>query len=274
MSLKTEIESGMPGVREARTGGRWRVSGIAATLPAVGLLLASCASLPFQSGALRISGFSASLGGPAPAGKAGVPAGSSGGGSHPEAFASRNLTPTQEKLLEGARYFEGKSSLSYKGRSFTYDCSGTILAIYYYAGIDLQKRFGRYSGSGVARIYAIMRADGLLYSTSYPEVGDIIFWDNTYDANGNGKWDDELTHAGMVVDVTPDGEITFIHENYAEGIVLGKMNLFYPAVATREEAGALVVVNSPMRMRGQPPGPGIWAGQLFKVFGKGYDVPD
>jgi hypothetical protein len=186
------------------------------------------------------------------------------------AFPNQRLTPTQQRLIAGARYVLGKTSLEINGQHFTYDCAGTILAIYAYAGINLGRRFANYTGGGVSRIYQIMRANKLLYTSYYPQPGDIIFWDNTYDENGNGKWDDELTHAGMVVGVSPNGEISYIHQNYAKGIVIERMNLLYPSTYTRIIDGQKVTVNSPMRMRGSPPGPYWLSGQLLHSLGKGY----
>lgn len=188
-------------------------------------------------------------------------------------FSGEALSPTQQRLLQGARFVLGKPYLEVRGRRFTYDCTGTILAIYYYAGINLAARFVHYTGDGVHRLYKIMRAHDLLYTSYYPKPGDIIFWNNTYDANGDGKWDDPLTHAGMVVGVSSNGEITYIHQNYRKGIIIERMNLLYPSIYTRIVDGLSVIVNSPMRMRGSPPGPGWLSGQLFDSLGKGYLLP-
>jgi len=232
-------------------------------LPAAGLLFGSCATFPVQSGLFQLSGFSL--------------AGASGTDVQPDPVSGNTtvvpghaLLPVQARLLAGAHYFLGKTELVWAGRAYTYDCTGTILAIYAYAGIDLADRFNHYTGNGVQRLYKIMNHHDLLSSTRFPQVGDIIFWDNTYDANGDGLWDDALTHAGMVVAVTPSGEISYIHQNYAKGIIIEKMNLLHPSVYTEVEGGKTVLVNSPMRMRGQPPGPEWLSGQLFKAFGKGY----
>ena len=185
-------------------------------------------------------------------------------------FPGEKLSPTQRRLLAGAKYVLGRTVLDINGQHFNDDCSGTILAIYAYAGINLVGRFDRYTGSGVVRIYKIMKAHNLLYKTYYPKPGDIIFWDNTYDENGNGKWDDPLTHAGMVVGVSPNGEISYIHQNYRKGIIIEHMNLLYPNIYKRIVDGVRVIVNSPMRMIGSPPGPGWLAGQLIDSLGKGY----
>ncbi len=247
----------------------------AVVAPAAGLLLGSCATFPIQSGPFQLSGFS--LAGAIAAPPTIQPDPAAGGKGDPQPLLAamttlpgRKLLPVQERLLAGAEHFLGKSELVYGGRTYTYDCTGTILAIYAYAGIDLLSRFNHYSGNGVQRLYKIMSRHDLLTKTDFPQPGDIVFWDNTYDANGDGLWDDPLTHAGMVVGVTPSGEISYIHENYAKGIVIEKMNLIHPSIYTEAEGGATILINSPMRMRGQPPGPDWLSGQLFRVFGKGY----
>lgn len=234
---------------------------------AAGFLLASCATIPIAERSAK-PGIPKGRTGPDPVSVIGVSAYRPPIGE--VAFPSEKLTLAQERLLAGARFVLGKTSLEVDGRHFNYDCSGTILAIYAYAGINLGRRFSRYTGGGVTRIYKIMRANKLLYTAYYPEPGDIIFWDNTYDENGDGKWDDELTHAGMVVGVSPNGEISYIHQNYAKGIVIERMNLLYPNIYTRLIDNVKVVVNSPMRMRGSPPGPDWLSGQLIRSLGKGY----
>lgn len=246
-----------------------------------GLLLASCVSVPLSRGQGAADPVAlASRASVAPADPSGgrgrliIPPVTGVAAYRPPIgavpFANRRLSPTQWRLLAGARYVLGKTRLVVNGQHFNDDCSGTILAIYAYAGVNLVKRFRHYTGSGVVRIYKIMKAHHLLYKSYYPQPGDIIFWNNTYDANGDGKWDDPLTHAGMVVGVGPSGEITFIHQNYRLGIVLAKMNLLYPSIYTRIIDGIRVMVNSPMRMRGSPPGPYWLSGQLIASLGKGY----
>lgn len=241
---------------------------------AAAALLASCASIPSATGALDPS-----HGGMLPLTATGVVRPTAAAAIGPAAYAppigavafgTEHLSPTQLRLLAGARYVLGKTELIVNGQRFNYDCSGTILAIYAYAGINLGARFNRYTGGGVTRIYKIMRANKLLYTSYYPVPGDIIFWDNTYDENGDGKWNDELTHAGMVVGVSPNGEISYVHQNYHRGIVIERMNLLYPNIYTRIIDGVTVIVNSPMRMRGSPKGPSWLSGQLIRSLGKGY----
>ncbi len=183
---------------------------------------------------------------------------------------SKELSETQRLLVEEAHRIIGVEELFVKGKSFNIDCSGTVMAIYWYAGIDLAKAFPGYSGGGTERIYKYLRDKELLYKTKIPAPGDIIFWDNTYDKNGNGKLDDYLTHMGMVVSVDDDGNIEYIHENYRKGIILAKMNLFKPDEYYEVVDGKKIVLNDPMRMRGSPESKDWLSSQLYRHFGMGY----
>jgi len=176
------------------------------------------------------------------------------------------------KLVEGANTVLGKTGLSVRGKKFTYDCSGTVLAIYWYAGIDLAREYGRYDGNGVARIFQSLRDAGLLYDSVYPVPGDVVFWDNTYDANDDGLWNDPLTHVGMVVSTADDGTVSYIHHHTRRGIVLEFMNLREPAVHQRDVRGAVRTLNSPLRLaEAGVPRPSLWlSGQLYRALGMGY----
>lgn len=178
----------------------------------------------------------------------------------------------RRKLAEGGRYVLGKQELIIRGKRFNMDCTGAVLAIYYYAGIDLAQDFNKYTGNGVTRLYKSLEANKLLYDTRYPITGDIIFWDNTYDRNEDGRWNDPLTHVGMVMNVSGNGEVEYVHLNYHRGIIIENMNLREPKIHQRMEKGQMRIVNSPMRMkRSGVAHPENWlSGQLFKIFGMGY----
>ncbi len=183
-----------------------------------------------------------------------------------------SATAAREKLAEGGRYVLGRKELVIRGRRFNMDCTGTVLAIYYYAGIDLTRNFDRYGGNGVSRLYKSLEAEQLLYDTELPLTGDIIFWDNTYDRNRDGRWNDPLTHVGMVMSAGEDGSIEYVHLNYRKGIIIENMNLRRPDVHEKLEKGRLRIVNSPIRMKqAGKEHPGRWlASQLYRSFGMGY----
>ena len=178
----------------------------------------------------------------------------------------------RDKLVQGVHAVLGRNELLIRGRRFTMDCTGTVLAIYWYAGIDLSKDFPRLRGTGVSRIYQTLQRRDLLYTTAHPLSGDIIFWDNTYDENGYNGWDNPLSHMGMVVSVDPSGTIAYVHYHVRRGITIDYMNLESPNIQNRMENGSLKVVNSPLRLAvpGRPH-PARWlAGQLYRAMGLGY----
>jgi hypothetical protein len=178
----------------------------------------------------------------------------------------------QQKLVEGARLVVDRQDLAIDGRKFAWDCTGTVCAIYWHAGIDLAASFPRYAGNGVERLYRTLEARRLLYESLLPAAGDIVFWDNTWDANGDGKWNDPLTHVGMVVETSREGAVSYVHLHHSRGVVIEPMSLREPGVYQRTEGGRVRVVNAPMRLATPgKPHPAQWlAGQLFRVLGMGY----
>lgn len=189
-----------------------------------------------------------------------------------ESYAPSNPSKLQETVVTGGLSLVGKSQLVVNGIRYPMDCTGVVRAAYAFGGVDLAYKFSAYAGNGVRRLYLTLRDEGLLYATRYPAPGDLVFWDDTYDANGNGKADDNLTHVGLVTKVDADGTISYLHHNYRRGPVVERMNLIHPADEVLFVKGVSVPINSPLRMRGSPPGPGTTAGELFRVFGMGYKL--
>ncbi len=171
----------------------------------------------------------------------------------------------QKRIVEAARSLLGRSQLQFEKANFSSDCSGFVLAAYYLGGIDLRKEYERQSGNGVRRLYQIARLHHLLSTDQIPFPGDVLFWDNTYDANGDGKWNDELTHTGIVVASYSDGKVDYIHYHIRRGIVLERMDLRNPD----EES-----FNAPIRIK-EPgnPRPEKWlAAQLYRASGRLWQV--
>lgn len=189
-----------------------------------------------------------------------------------ETYAPAEPSKLQTAVVSGGLTLVGKSELVVNGVRYPMDCTGVVRAAYAFGGVDLAYRFAFYGGNGVRRLYMTLRDGNLLYSTRYPAPGDLVFWDDTYDANGNGKADDELTHVGLVVEVDAEGTVSYLHYNYRRGPVVERMNLIHPGVEAFFVKGVSVTVNSPLRMRGSPPGPGTTAGELFRVFGAAYEL--
>ena len=174
------------------------------------------------------------------------------------------------RVAEAALSFVGASALTVGGQTFPYDCTGLVRAAYWSAGVDIAQDFGEYTGNGVTRIYKTLESKRLLHSSAVPAPGDLVFWDNTYDSNEDGRWNDPLTHVAIVVKIHDDGKIEYVHENYRKGIVVEYMNLRQPDTHTKTVAGRTVIVNSPMRMRGQVTTPQWLSSHLFREFGKAH----
>jgi len=241
--------------RRAYTTALRRIASIAALSGLTAVVVAGCATvrgLPFAGG------------------ETGAAYGSAPPASSPRTAAAEELPDAQRAVVETARSLVGRSRLQVNGRRFRYDCTGTILAAYYGAGIDLGAEFARYTGNGVTRLYRLARDAGVVYTGSRPEPGDVIFWDNTYDRNGDGTWNDDLTHAGIVVRTYEDGSLDYVHHNYRRGIVVARMNLALPNV---HEAGG-TLVNSPMRMkRDRHINSSQWlASHLYRSSGSLYEI--
>ncbi len=174
-------------------------------------------------------------------------------------------------IIDSAKTLVGmapEATVVIHGRQFVLDCIGTVAAIFYRERIDVTKDFAKYSGTGVDRLYKSLESQKVLHSDKYPRPGDVVIWDNTWDANNNGNPnDDPRTHAGVVLAVDEDGTIHYVHENYRRGVIIEVMNLLKPTVY-KDDNGKLL--NSPMAMA---PKPGEeravhWvSGDLFDSFG-------
>jgi hypothetical protein len=175
------------------------------------------------------------------------------------------------KIVDSSKRLVGmkpNAKVVVNGKTFTLDCIGTVCAIYYRLNIDLAKDFDDYPGNGVNRLYMSLDARGVLHRDRYPRTGDVIFWDNTWDANGDAdRTNDPRTHAGIVLAVDDDGTIHYVHENLYKGVVIETMNLLKPTVAI-DDAGKKI--NSGMAiatLSGGPKPERNLAGDVFNTFG-------
>lgn len=196
--------------------------------------------------------------------------------SLPGGPVSRNFSPAGGSDLRSAVVASGKNLLglapdslvTVNGRQFMLDCIGTLSAAWWGAGYDLQKEFPRYTGNGVLRLYNSLKDHAALAPLAALKPGDIVFWENTYDRNGDGKlYNDGITHAGMVVSVDDDGTVAYLHESVTRGVVISYLNTLHPDTAF-SPTGKLW--NSPMFLGsgyGKPKNPPHWlSGDLVKAF--------
>jgi len=97
------------------------------------------------------------------------------------------------------------------GKGGGYDCSGFIAAIFQRLGRHVVLAGG--TANKVANIHAWCEANGFKPKMRKPLPGDLVFFDATYDVNGDGKTDarDRLSHAGIVESIRPDGWFVMVH---------------------------------------------------------------
>ncbi len=119
--------------------------------------------------------------------------------------------------------------------------------------------------NGVRLIHNHVRRHGTLHRGSNVSPGDLVFFDNTWDFNGDGKLNDPLTHVGIVERLEPDGTVVFI-SRVANAVERYRMNLDQPHVHKTTQG---LVLNDYMR-RKHPADPDHTArltGELFSFYG-------
>ncbi len=138
--------------------------------------------------------------------------------------------PSRSAIVQSATRLIGARTITSQGRRIAYDCAGVAHAIFLEHGIDLY-RTDRHdvNANGVRLIYNHVRRYGTLHRGPEVRPGDLVFFDNTWDFNGDGKANDPLTHVGIVEEVEPDGTVIFI-SRVASAIERYRMNLEQPHI--------------------------------------------
>ncbi len=194
--------------------------------------------------------------------RAAGPDGAAISGSVPAVVASR-ASPVDE-VLEAARATLGQGHPRIDGERVPTDCSGYLHALFARAGIDLFAE-GRPSDNGVRAMVRFVVRHGRLFRGPLAAPGDLVFFDNSYDRNGDGRLNDRLTHAGLVEQVLQDGTMLIVHATN-HGIVREPMNLLRPHDAFDANGRAL---NAPLRRKDASDGPRTprLMSELFAGFG-------
>jgi len=171
-----------------------------------------------------------------------------------------------QALAETATRFVGVRKILVKGQRFPFDCSGLARAIYFSQGVDLYHGVKVNKGAnGVRFIHRYVRKHGRLYPGPTVSPGDLVFFHNTWDSNGDGHVNDPLTHVGVVVGAEADGTIVFV-SRVSRGIERYRMNLANPNVHRTADGR---VLNDFMRRKRPSDSQRVHhlTGQLFAEFG-------
>jgi hypothetical protein len=130
------------------------------------------------------------------------------------------------RIAETAGAVVGSGPVVVGRERFRMDCSGVARGIYAKAGARLGTVRVAGQTNDTRVLFELTRQTGSL-RRSHPLVGDLVFFDDTYDQNKNGLTDDPLSHVGVVERVESDGTVVLVHR-IGSRIVRARMNLDFP----------------------------------------------
>lgn len=137
-------------------------------------------------------------------------------------------TRAQRALARTAARFVGARRIQANGQRFRYDCSGLARAVYFSQGIDLFDGVNAEGGrNGVRLIHQFVMKHGRLHQGPTARPGDLVFFHNTWDANGDGRVNDPWTHIGIVEHVEANGTVVFV-SRVSRGVERYRINLRRP----------------------------------------------
>ncbi len=164
---------------------------------------------------------------------------------------------------------QGHAPFEAGGERFNPDCSGFVEAVYAAEGLPLRRLAQQAApgeSSGVAALWAAAGRYGQRWrGGDWPAPGDLVFFEDTWDRNGNGALDDPFTHLGLVEWVDEAGTVTFLHRA-GSGVVRGHLTLRRPGLMRTPDGAEL---NAPLRVKVSKDdrAPAL-AGELFVGFGR------
>ncbi|HMS83978.1 MAG TPA: NlpC/P60 family protein [Nitrospira sp.] len=174
--------------------------------------------------------------------------------------------PSRSAIVQSAVRLLGSTTVNMQGRRIGYDCAGVTRAIFLEHGIDLYRSSdSAVNANGVRLIHNHVRQHGILHRDGDVRPGDLVFFDNTWDFNGDGLFNDPLTHVGIVEQIEPDGTVIFI-SRVAGAIARYHMNLNQPYIHKTTDGR---VLNDYIRRKRStdPDKTARLTGELFSLYG-------
>lgn len=168
-------------------------------------------------------------------------------------------------IVRTATKLIGAHTIESRGRKIAYDCAGVTRAIFLEHGIDLYSGANDQKANGVRLIHTHIKQHGRFHQGPLVHPGDLVFFDNTWDYNGDGLVNDPLTHVGVVERQESNGTIVFI-SRVAGAVERYRMNIGLPNVHKTAEGR---VLNDYIRRKdiGDLADTAYLTGELFAVFG-------
>ncbi|MGH7147120.1 MAG: hypothetical protein ACREIJ_04365 [Nitrospiraceae bacterium] len=173
--------------------------------------------------------------------------------------------PSRSAIVRTAAKLVGAKTIESNGQRIAYDCAGLTRAVFLKHGIDLYG--GEPSDSqanGVRIIHAHIRQQGTFHQGPVVHPGDLVFFNNTWDYNGDGKVNDPLTHIGIVERQEPNGTVVFI-SRVTGAVERYHMNLGLPHVHKTADGR---ILNDYLRRKDviDPANTSYLTGELFAQF--------
>lgn len=138
-----------------------------------------------------------------------------------------------------------------------------IQALYKINGVELDVGQGEQT---IAAMHESFVRRGRIYHVTRPAVGDVVFFHNTFDRNGDGRSNDWYTHVGLVEGVDEDGTIHVL--SFINGRVESfPINLEHPDVARAPGSGKTWNHTLRRRRGDDLPFTQYLGGELFAGFG-------
>lgn len=176
----------------------------------------------------------------------------------------------ENRIINGALICQGM------GYNAVGKCTGLVARAYLSAGINLGElatKNGIGKPSLTYNLYALANKLNINHSvrtTNNPLKGDIIFWDYTYDRNGNCLLADDKqpTHVGIVtkVDIDGKGTLQFIHAA-RKGVSASDNNKMNITMPSDSNVNAFLRGNPRNGCPSDDASFGKLAGQLFRGYG-------
>ncbi len=171
----------------------------------------------------------------------------------------------RKPLVEYAMSFKDKKLP--KSKLWTNSSSGFIKMVFLKFKVNITKSMKTKDKNGkwlsmTKLIFHFVKENGRLYKNKDYQIGDLIFFDNTYDKNKDGKFNDKLTSIGLITNIDKDKTISFLIN------ISGKISLKYINLIKKENKIKIrdkeKIINSTLRFFKKDK---IYSYQLFNKFG-------
>ena len=186
--------------------------------------------------------------------------------SDPTCCKSVEASSRRAAIVQTASKLVGAITIQANGKRIAYDCAGVTRAVFLAHGIDLYDDGSPDpKANGVRLIHHHISRHGTFHGGPVVGLGDLVFFNNIWDYNGDSVVNDRLTHVGIVERQERDGTVIFI-SRVSGAVERYRMNLALPHVHRTADGR---VLNDYLRRKDvdDPSNTAYLSGELFAAFG-------